>query len=165
MGLPTIIEEQKFCRYCVTGTVPCHKFIEEPWLEEKLKLNAERAGTGLSPSDGEADNTTARPAGCHPAWEFMQLLTTDLDQLQERVCRRRCPSLGELTCHRVQGLPNAAPDCRPAEQYAYATGKDPLITDTDVLCVPLGGNASSAVFSSGAVMPILIFLYTLNQMA
>ncbi|CAJ0569385.1 unnamed protein product, partial [Mesorhabditis spiculigera] len=78
---------------------------------------------------------------------------------------RRCPSLGELTCHRVQGLPKAAPNCRPADQYAYATGKDPLITDTDVLCVPLGGNASSAVFSSGPVLPILILLYTLNQMA
>ncbi|CAJ0564754.1 unnamed protein product, partial [Mesorhabditis spiculigera] len=96
----------------------------------------------------------------------MQLPTTDLDQLRPRICRRRCPSLGELTCHRIQGFPDAPPGCRSADEFAYATGRDPLISDTDVLCVALGGNASSAVFPfSHVVVLILFLLYTLNPMA
>ncbi|CAJ0564755.1 unnamed protein product, partial [Mesorhabditis spiculigera] len=64
------------------------------------------------------------------------------------------------------GFPDAPPGCRSADEFAYATGRDPLISDTDFLCVALGGNASSAVFPfSHVVVLILSLLYTLNPMA
>ncbi|CAJ0584378.1 unnamed protein product, partial [Mesorhabditis spiculigera] len=171
-------DEENFCLYCEPNTVPCHEFIEEPWLADKLKLMAESTPVPNTPKDangkslsneeagGNVTGPEKRHEGCYAAWEFMQLPTTDLDQLRPRICRRRCPSLGELTCHRIQGFPDAPPGCRSADEFAYATGRDPLISDTDVLCVALGGNDSSAVFPfSHVVVLILSLLYTLNPTA